>query len=109
MSQQVQITFIALGIIALILLIIALFYAIIAFRKIGIVSKKTDYLVEDVTYKSEMLMPTVEALTRLSKYSDLLEEYVSENSKFTYDFLKKHAGKLETKKSKSEVKTESKK
>lgn len=108
MSQQVELTFIVLGIIALILLIFSLLYAIIAFRKIGIVSKKADYLVEDITYKSEMLMPTVEALSKLSKYSELLEEFVNENSKFTYDFLKKHASKLESKK-KIEAKSQTKK
>lgn len=56
----------------------------------SIVYKKADYLVEDVTYKSEMLMPTVEALKKLTKYSGLLDDYINDNTEFIYDFLKKH-------------------
>ncbi len=89
MSDSYQIALITLGIVALVLLIIVLLYAINAYRRIGIVAKKTDYLVEDLTYESEILMPTFDAISRLTKYTDLLEKYVNSKTPFVYDYVKK--------------------
>ncbi|GHU31152.1 hypothetical protein FACS1894166_02090 [Bacilli bacterium] len=71
---------IVVGCVVLALALFAVLYMIIAYRKIGIVAKKLDYLVEDLTYKSEMLTPTVEALVKVSNYIDLLESAVAQNS-----------------------------
>lgn len=60
--------------------IIAGIYKIISYRKISIVSKKIDYLIEDLIYKSEFLTPTVEALVKLSSYVDLFEAVIKKNS-----------------------------
>ncbi len=89
MSESYQIALITLGIVALVLLIVVLLYAINAYRRIGIVAKKADYLVEDLTYKSEMLMPTFDAVSKLTKYTDLLEKYVNNRTPFAYDYIKK--------------------
>ncbi|MDR0825786.1 MAG: hypothetical protein LBM72_00800 [Mycoplasmataceae bacterium] len=71
---------IIVGCVVLLLALFAIVYMIVAYRKIGIVAKKLDYLVEDLTYKSEMLTPTVEALVKVSNYIDLLESAVAQNS-----------------------------
>lgn len=89
MSNSYQIALITLGIVVLVLLIVVLLYAINAYRRIGIVAKKADYLVEDLTYKSEMLMPTFDAVSKLTKYTDLLEKYVNNKTPFAYDYIKK--------------------
>lgn len=79
--------------------IIAIGYMIISFRKMGIVAKKLDYLVEDLTFKSELLTPFVDAVVRISKYLDLLEavgqqkteslvRYVSNNKESIYNITK---------------------
>ena len=60
--------------------IIAGIYKIISYRKISIVSKKMDYLLEDLIYKSEFVTPTVEALVKLSSYVDLFEAVIKKNS-----------------------------
>ena len=70
-----------LGIVTLPLAIIALFYLIAAFRRISIVMKKVDYLVEDVTYKSEMLNSTVETIAKVSNYVDAFEVVAQKNIK----------------------------
>lgn len=53
--------------------IIAVIYKIFSFRKIGIVSKKVDYLVEDLIYKSELLTPSIELLINVSDYVDKIK------------------------------------
>ncbi|MDR2823176.1 MAG: hypothetical protein LBV37_01430 [Mycoplasmataceae bacterium] len=68
------------GCVVIFILLIALIYMIIAYRKIGIVAKKIDYLVEDLTYKSEMLTPTIDALVKLSNYIDLFESFINQSS-----------------------------
>lgn len=66
--------------ILVVLSIIATLYKIIAYRRMSVVSKKIDYLVEDLIYKSEYLTPSVEAIVKLSNYVDLIEGVVKKNS-----------------------------
>jgi uncharacterized protein YoxC len=56
------------GITALITLSVVLLYFISLIRRTNIVMKKVDYLVEDVTYKSESLNVAVEAVNKISNY-----------------------------------------
>jgi predicted PurR-regulated permease PerM len=85
-----QTVLIIVGCIALFVLLFTLVYMIIAFRKIGIVAKKLDYLVEDLTYKSEMLTPTVEALTKVSNYIDLFESIINQNADALINYINKN-------------------
>lgn len=71
--------------------IIAFLYMILAFRKITIVSKKVDYLVEDLTYKSEKLNSVVEAVVKLSNYVNVVEAVVKKNSDTIAKFIKNNA------------------
>lgn len=81
MNQSYITALIVLGFIALSLLIIALIYAIIVARRKNILLKKTDYLVEDLTYKSEMLNSTVETVSKISNYVDMFEVVARKNIK----------------------------
>ncbi len=69
------------GLIATILAIFAIIYFISAFRRISITAKKVDYLVEDLTYKSEMLNATVETVSKVSNYLDTFEVVANKNIK----------------------------
>jgi hypothetical protein len=77
------------GAVVLFFLFIALIYMILAYRKIGIVAKKIDYLVEDLTYKSELLTPTIDALAKVSDFIDLFESLINQNA----DALVHYVGK----------------
>lgn len=70
-----------LSIIAVSLSMIALFYITAASRRKAIFMKKADYLIEDLTYKSEMLNPTVETITKISNYIDIFEVVARKNMK----------------------------
>lgn len=61
-------------------IIILCLYGLIVFRRFLIVTKKIDYLVEDITYKSETLSPVVDSLLKLSNYVDVMEEIIKRNS-----------------------------
>lgn len=69
------------------LAIIGSLYKIIAYRRISVVSKKIDYLVEDLIYKSEFMVPAVEALVKLSGYVDLIEGIVKKNSNALINYV----------------------
>lgn len=55
-------------------------YALIVLRRFFIVMKKIDYLVEDVTYKSETLSPMIDSLLKLSSYVDVMEDIIKKNT-----------------------------
>ncbi len=55
-------------------------YMIIAYRKISIVAKKIDYLVEDITYKSELITPLVDSMVKIGNYLDLFEGIFEQKS-----------------------------
>lgn len=61
--------------------IIAILYIIAASRRRAIFMKKADYLIEDITYKSEILNPTVETIAKVSNYVDIFEVVARKNMK----------------------------
>lgn len=81
------------------LAIIAFAYMILAFRRIMILSKKTDYLVEDLTYKSERLNDVISTVVKISNYIEASENLVKNNTETLNNILssksKKAKGKLE--------------
>ncbi len=90
---------IILIILGLILILVAL-YGVAAMRRRTVVLKKVDYLVEDITYKSESLNVTVETLNKVSNYAlsmDALSKnglkatvkLISENRNYIYSILDK--------------------
>lgn len=56
--------------------IVAVVYKIISYRRLSIVNKKVDYLVEDLIYKSELLTPSIELLINISEYVDKIKSNV---------------------------------
>lgn len=74
-------TLIILSIIAVIFSMVTLFYVTAASRRRVIFMKKADYLIEDLTYKSEMLNPTVETIVKMSNYIDVFEVIARKNMK----------------------------
>lgn len=74
--------------ILVIVCIIGLVYVTFVFRKIGIVAKKLDYLIEDLTYKSEKLNPAIDAIVKVSSYLDILESLIKKDSKQITSFIK---------------------
>lgn len=101
MSNQVLITtVIALSIILIFALCIAIFYLISIFRRLNIVLKKVDYLVEDITYKSESLNVGVDAINKVANYVltfDTLSKkgltsfakIIAENRNYIFSFAEK--------------------
>ncbi len=82
------------------ILIVAALYAVAALRRRTVVLKKVDYLIEDITYKSESLNVTVETLNKVSNYAlsmDALSQnglkatvkLISENRNYIYSILDK--------------------
>ncbi len=61
--------------------VVVLFYLILLFRQLTITSKKVDYLVEDITYKSEMMNSTIETVVKVSNYVDAFEAVAKKNTK----------------------------
>ncbi|MBQ0045322.1 MAG: hypothetical protein KBS35_00315 [Mycoplasma sp.] len=68
-------------------------YLIITFRKIHIVAKKLDYLVEDLTYKSEQLTPVVDSIVKISNFIDILDSVLKQKSQ---DLIKQSSGNKES-------------
>lgn len=68
--------------------IVAFIYIIFAFRRVSIVFKKIDYLVEDLTYKSEKLNNVVDVVIKLSGYVDVVEGIIKRNSDVISKFIK---------------------
>ncbi|MCK5807269.1 MAG: hypothetical protein KAG91_02655 [Mycoplasmataceae bacterium] len=80
MSGSVQ-ALVIIGIVAASLSIIAMLYLIASSRRKVIFFKKADYLIEDITYKSEMLNPTVETIAKVSNYIDVFDTIARKNMK----------------------------
>lgn len=70
---------ILLAVMACVIIVLCL-YGLILFRRFYIVMKKIDYLVEDITYKSETLSPMIDSLLKLSTYVEVMEEIIKKNS-----------------------------
>jgi hypothetical protein len=105
-----------LGSIALGILSIVLIYSLTLLRRTNIVMKKVDYLVEDVTYKTESLSTSVEAVNKISDYvlaadsfskkgfSSLLKLF-TQNKNFFYELIDKIKGEEVKKKATKKVAT----
>ena len=103
-----------IGSITLGILSIVLLYSLTVLRRTNIVMKKVDYLVEDLTYKSEALSISVDAVSKISNYvlaadafskkgfSSLLKLF-TQNKNFFYELIDKikeePKKKVDTKKS----------
>lgn len=70
--------------------IIACIYKIFAYRRISIVAKKADYLIEDLIYKSEYITPSIEAVVKLSSYVDLANDVLKKNTDSLIKFVMKN-------------------
>ncbi len=92
-------------------LVVAALYAAAAMRRRNVVLKKVDYLVEDITYKSESLNVTVETLNKVSNYAlsmDALSQnglkatvkLISENRNYIYSILDKMREDVEAREAK---------
>ena len=64
--------------------VLVLFYLLLLLRQLTITSKKVDYLIEDITYKSEMLNSTVETVVKVSNYIDAFEAVAKKNTKAAF-------------------------
>lgn len=73
------------------LIIVATLYGIILIRRSLIVMKKIDYLVEDLTYKSEILSPTIDSLLKLSSYVNVMEDVIKRNALTIKNITKNNA------------------
>lgn len=61
-------------------IILVCIYGLWILRRMSIVGKKVDYLVEDITYKSEILSPMIDSLLKLASYVDVMEVIIKRNS-----------------------------
>lgn len=97
---------IIVAILLLLLLVVAALYGIAGLRRRNVVLKKVDYLVEDITYKSESLNVTVETLNKISNYAMSLDavsknglkssiKLISENRNYIYSILEKMRSDVE--------------
>jgi uncharacterized protein YoxC len=59
--------------------LIAILYSILVSRRKSILLKKTDYLIEDLTYKSETLNSTIETVAKIANYIDVFEVIARKN------------------------------
>ncbi len=87
--SSAQITAIyTLGIIGILLIIALILMLVIVYRKIHNVFKKVDYLVEDITYKSEMLTPVVESIREANNFLPEIKKKLQSKTKTPFDSLK---------------------
>jgi len=63
------------------LAIIVCIYMIISYRRTRIAAKKLDHLIEDITYKVEVLSPTVDSLAKLGKFIDVFDNILKDKTK----------------------------
>ncbi len=79
--NQLITALVIVSLIGIILIIIALLYGIAAIRRRAIMIKKLDYLIEDITYKSEMLNSSVETVAKIANYINVFEVVARKNIK----------------------------
>lgn len=60
----------------------------LTFRRMGNVTKKIDYIVDDLTYKTESLSDVIEVLKGFSKYISLIHSLIDENDPKKKDYIK---------------------
>lgn len=81
--------------ILVIVCIVVFVYLTFVFRRIGIVAKKIDYLVEDLTYKSEKLNPAIDAIVKISSYLDVFESLIKKDAKEVFEFVKNNKSNVD--------------
>lgn len=86
-------TLIVLVTILVCIAIVLCVYLIITFRKIHVVAKKIDYLVEDLTYKSEQLTPVVDSIVKISDFIEIIDSILKQKSQ---DWIKSTSGNKES-------------
>lgn len=72
------------------LAIIVCIYLIIAYRRTRIVAKKLDYLVEDLTYKIEVLSPTIDSIAKLGKFIDVFDAILKDKTQNLIKYTSKN-------------------
>lgn len=70
--------------------IISIIYWMFTQRRIAIVAKKVDYLVEDLIYKSELLSSTVESIVKFSNLADSIEAVMNGNQTKLVEIISKN-------------------
>lgn len=75
------VTIVALGIALLVLMFFATLYSFLVMKRFDNAAKKIDYFFEDIAYKSEMLNSSVETISKLSNYIDVLDAFTKRNLK----------------------------
>lgn len=58
------------------------------FRRMGNVTKKVDYIVDDLTYKTESLTATIDAIKGFSKYISLIHTLIDEDDPKKQEYIK---------------------
>lgn len=81
MSTEVTTALIVLGFIGLVLFIILMIALLFANQRRMRLYRKADILLEDLTYKAEILNPTVETLSKLANYIDVFEVFTRKSIK----------------------------
>lgn len=87
-------TLVIMGIIALAIAIVTLVYVALSARRKSITMKKVDYLVEDITFKSESLTSTVETVAKIANYIDAFETVARKNVKSATKLLNRNKDDL---------------
>lgn len=116
LQDNLIITILIVGLIILLLVGVALLYLISTLRRRNVVLKKADYLIEDITYKSESLNVTVETVNKLSNYALTLDaasqnglksliKFLSENRNYIYAIVEKLRKDVEEREDNKSTKT----
>lgn len=81
MNDNLTLTLLIIMIVFFVIGIIVFIYVAFVMRRFGVAAKKVNYFFEDLTYKSEMLNSTAEAVNRISNYIDLFDAFAKRNVK----------------------------
>lgn len=83
-------TIIIVGLVVLAMGMVAMLFFMITQRKKIVLYKKIDYLIEDITYKSEMLTSTVETVAKIANYIDVFEVITKKNIKSAVKLIERN-------------------
>ncbi|MDQ0514315.1 uncharacterized protein YoxC [Mycoplasmoides fastidiosum] len=84
---------ILLGIL-IVISIITVISIFLTFRRMGNVTKKIDYVVEDLTYKTESLSTTIDAIKVFSKYISLIQSLTDDQNPEKSEYVKQNRKKI---------------
>jgi len=83
-------TIIIVGLVVLAMGMVAMLFFMITQRKKIVLYRKIDYLIEDITYKSEMLTSTVETVAKIANYIDVFEVITKKNIKSAVKLIERN-------------------